>query len=98
MRPQYIPIFGVDLQALAQALSPLIAKDLFQFMPVLASHIARQDGQAISLVVASKMAKCRTGHVLQALQSGVLKGRRSGRRWLFQAGDVAAWIRAGRPI
>lgn len=56
------------------------------------------DCQALSANAAAKLARTRRETVTIALETGTLKGRRSGRRWLTTAAAVRAWVEAGRPV
>ena len=97
MKHHHGPVFGFDIQQLAVALAPILAAELARVLPEVASRIAEDQGRAMSLSAARKMARCRITLVRSALESGALRGRRNEARWVITAGDVAAWIREGRP-
>jgi hypothetical protein len=60
---------------------------------------AANDAQAMSVAQAAKIARVRRSTLTQALVSGAVVGRKTGTgRWLLLAADVAAWVRAGRPV
>ena len=51
----------------------------------------------VSAVRASKLVHVRQADVLAALNSGELKGKRRGNRWLVRAEAAQAWAKARRP-
>lgn len=57
-----------------------------------------QDARALSLVAAAKLARCRKAVLQHAAESGACRAQRRGSRWTLLAGDVAAWVKAGRPV
>jgi hypothetical protein len=97
MNNKNVSIFGLDVEALADVLAPLLAAKLVDALPAVASALARDDGQAMSASGAAKMAKFRRAHVAAAMRSGALRAWRNERRWVTTVGDTANWIRAGRP-
>jgi hypothetical protein len=64
---------------------------------MIAGQLAREQGQALSGNGAAKMARCRRADVSAAMESGALPARKSGRRWITTSGEVAEWVKAGRP-
>lgn len=70
---------------------------LARVLPEVASQIARDHGQAMKLNGARNLAKCRSGLVRMAMATGALRSKQSGRRWITTAGEVADWIKRGRP-
>lgn len=71
--------------------------ELARVLPEVASQIARDHGQAMTRNGARKLAKCRSGLVRMAMATGALRSKQSGRRWITTAGEVADWIKRGRP-
>jgi len=91
-------IFGLDVQALAVALAPILAVELAKHLPEADRKVAREQGQVLSCNGAHRMARCKKSLVSSALQSGALKGKRIGNRWYTTVGDVVAWVHEGRPM